>query len=122
MEVGIDIIEVSRLQKISEDEIKMGTIFNESEIRYFNKFSDKLPHIAGHFCAKEAIAKALKTGFNQIVTPLSIEIGHEKNGAPIVSLKGEAKKFFLDFNVEKHNIKISISHCKSTATAICIIE
>ncbi len=122
MEVGIDIIEIDRLKRISEDNIKMGTLFNKSEIAYFDRFTEKLPHIAGHFCAKEAISKALKTGFNQIITPLSIEIGHDKNGAPIVNFKGEAKKFFSELDVEKHNIKISISHCKNIATAICIIE
>lgn len=119
MRVGIDLIEIQRFENIANDEIKLQTLFTKKEIEYFNKYNHKLEHIAGNFCAKEAVVKAFKTGFRADIVPLDIEVVHEGQ-VPIINLKAGAKLFFEQNNFK--NIDISISHDKTMATAICIIE
>lgn len=120
IKVGIDIIEIERLASIAESDVRMSSLFTEKEVRYFNKFKDRQTHVAGGFCAKEAVSKALKTGFNGKVLPLEVEILHEEGGAPYVVLKGGAKKVFEELGLTQ--IDISISHDKSKATAICVMQ
>ncbi|MDR0850592.1 MAG: holo-ACP synthase [Christensenellaceae bacterium] len=118
MRVGIDLIEVKRFENIASNSVRMSTLFGEKEIAYFDGYKDRGVHIAGCFAAKEAVAKAFKTGFNGQITPLDIEIVH-KNKVPYVNLKGGAKRFFEEQCFG--GIEISISHSKTDATAICII-
>ena len=119
MRVGIDIVDVNRFERIASDEVKLATLFTAKEIAYFKNFANPTTHIAGTFSAKEAVAKAFKTGFTPDVLPLEIEILHE-NKVPRVNLKGGAKKFFEEQGFTK--IDISISHTNTIAEAICIIE
>lgn len=119
MEIGIDILKIEKIEKLAADDVKLSALFTDKEIVYFNKHADKATHVAGFFCAKEAIAKAFRTGFNADLTPLSIEITHEPSGAPVVSLKGPAKAYFEKQGFKE--LKISISHCKDVATATCLI-
>ena len=116
--VGIDLLEVERFIDISESEEKMSKIFTKNELIYFNKYNEKLTHIAGHFCAKEAVAKALKTGFGKFLSPIDVEIAHKEDGSPFVNVKN----IKLSRLLSGRQIEISISHTKSFATAICIIE
>ncbi len=119
MKIGVDIIEIARFENISKDINKLQTLFTEKEIKYFDKYANKLEHIAGNFAAKEAVVKAFKTGFNAKIVPLDVEISHDKSGAPIVNLKGYIKELFDSTYKE---IDISISHNKSQAIATCILQ
>lgn len=120
MDVGIDVLEIERIKKIADDDIKLGTLFTKKEIMYFKKFDSYYDHVAGFFCAKEAIVKALRCGFNEVLTPLSIEITHGENKDPVVNFLGKAKEYVNSFGYKE--IKISISHSKTVATAICIVD
>ncbi len=120
MKVGIDILEIERIKNLSQDDIKLGTLFTANEIKYFRKYAEPMPHIAGHFCAKEAIVKAFGTGFDANIKPLNIEIKHNEKGAPY-AVFFEGAQAYVESN-GYHNISISISHDKHSATAICVIE
>lgn len=113
MKVGIDIIEVER---ISDSKEFLNKVFTPLEIDYINKFSAKKERIAGHFCAKEAIFKALDILF---INYQEIEIIHSQKGRPLVNFYGKTREYFAE-NFE--DIDISISHSKTVATAICVVE
>lgn len=119
MQVGIDVVEVERFEKFLKNENLLKRIFTEEEIKYFYSFKTPLEHMAGTFSAKEAVCKAFQTGFNDIFTPLNIEILHE-NKIPYVKLKNKAKNFFDKSEFTK--ININISHTKKIASAICLLE
>lgn len=118
MKVGIDTIETERCSKFMADNNLLKKVFTSTEIAYFNKFSDKLSHISGNFCAKEAFVKALKTGFSNGISPLDIEILHEESGAPYINVNNEKLLKFINKDAK---VELSISHSKTIATAICII-
>ena len=113
MKVGIDIIEIER---INENESFLNKILTKNELIYINKFSEKRERIAGHFCAKEAIFKALDmTNFSY----QDIEISHSPSGRPIANFYGKIKEHFIK---NYKDIDISISHSRTVATAICIVN
>ena len=117
MNIGIDIVKTERMNFFLEKADRMSKVFTESEIAYVQKFKDKaLEHMAGHFAVKEAVVKALKTGFSGIC-PLDIELGHLGNGSPIVV--GSDK---LNELLDGRHIDVSIAHDGDVATAICIIN
>lgn len=118
MKVGIDIIENSRLHSMQLNKARLSKIFTETEINYFNKFSDPLTHISGNFCAKEAFVKALKTGFSKGLAPIDIEVLHTPDGAPYINTQTEKIKKFLQ---KTEKVDLSISHSDTVSTAVCII-
>lgn len=118
--IGVDIIEINRIQKAVERNSKfMEKVFTEREKKYFNKVNLRYESIAGKFAAKEAVAKALGTGFRDMKIN-DIEIINDKLGKPLVELKGGALKIIKDYkNVKIH---LSISHNRDNAIAYSILE
>ena len=74
--------------------------------------------IAGRFAAKEAIAKALGTGWSGI-SWLEVEILNAESGAPSVVLHGRAAVLFAELKCK--GIEISISHEREFAFAVALL-
>ena len=110
--IGIDIIEVSRIERAIErwGDHFLTHVFCEEEIAYAQKHKFPSQHFAARFAAKEAFLKAL--GDNSEANWKDIEITNDKNGKPICNYK---KKSF------KGKIFISLSHTKNYAVANAII-
>ncbi len=112
--IGIDIIELDRIAKAIE---RQGQPFIE---RLFTLNEQKpqdassVAYYAGRFAAKEAIVKALGTGFRGISWH-DIEILSDSLGKPYVTLSPQAQARFSN-----PQLLISISHSKTVATAFCI--
>lgn len=115
--LGTDILEISRFRKVLErhSEKLIKRLFTKEEKRYANKFKDHSQHLAGRFCAKEAVSKALGIGFGEHLSFQDICIQNDPHGKPLVIL---SKRVLQRFN--NPQIEISISHCKEYATAIAI--
>lgn len=113
--IGTDIIEVERIRQSIERHGQhfLNRIFTQAEQDYCYKFKDPVLHFAGRFAAKEALAKALGTGFGAELSWHDIAI--LGNGKPEVWLSEAAKKRFKD-----PHLLISISHTASHATAVAL--
>ena len=115
--IGVDLCCPKRIEKVYKNFGKkfLRRIFTEKEIgdmeKSLNKKYGSFHRIAGRFAAKEAISKAMGTGIGKDLSFLDIEITHDKNGAPKVSLKNSDKK-----------VQVTISHEKSMAIAFAILE
>lgn len=114
--VGIDIIEIERVEKSAANPAFFARVFTENEKVYYEKSGKRAETLAGFFSAKEAVVKALGTGFKE-ARHNEIEINHDSLGAPYVTLYGKAREMLIGFKVN-----ISISHNNSMATAICVLE
>ncbi len=116
--LGTDIIEIARVRTaISRHRHHfLDKLFSKTEQEYCNKYNDPVPHYAGRFAAKEAIAKAIGTGFITGLSWLDIEILNDAYGKPIVKLSEQ-----LQDNIGAGKIMLSISHCKSYATATAVL-
>lgn len=115
MKVGTDIIEIERVRKSAQSESFFCGVYTEKEHEYYETHGKKAETLAGMFCAKEAVSKALGTGFRGF-RPCDIEITHNSLGAPQVSLLGKAAELFPTAQIE-----LSISHCKEYATATALV-
>lgn len=109
--LGSDIIEVERIEESIEKhgERFLDRLFTPQEQEYCLKYRDSARHFAGRFAAKEAIVKALGTGFGEEIGWLDIEILNDPKGKPIAKLK--------DFT---GTLELTISHCKAYALAVAI--
>ncbi|AGF59275.1 MULTISPECIES: holo-ACP synthase [Clostridium] len=117
--IGTDIIEIGRIEKvISRTRSFIERSFTTKEIEYFSLHGFKGNVIAGNFAAKEAISKALGTGFRGFGLK-DIEVLRDELGKPIVYLNDNINKIV---DIKKVNIHVSISHSKENAIAYAVME
>lgn len=113
--IGNDIIEINRIEKAIKKTNFITKVFTENEIKLFEIKGKRAEFFAGRFAAKEAVSKALGTGFREF-SLTDIEILNDSLGKPYVTFKNS-----IDSYNKKYFIDISISHCKEYATAVAII-
>lgn len=115
--LGTDIIQVDRVRGVlaRHPEHFPEKHFTSSEQDYCKAHREPAERYAGRFAAKEAVAKALGTGFGEHLAFLDVEIQNDSAGKPYVQLSDSAKAHFGDMQIH-----LSISHCKEYATATAI--
>jgi holo-[acyl-carrier protein] synthase len=120
IKVGTDICSV---QRIADSHARFGKrfaqrILTEREAAYvFGRERNMAQRFAARFAAKEAIAKALGTGWNGIGWK-EVEITRRQSGEPGVVLHGRAavRAEFLGLT----DFEVSLSHEKEYATAVVV--
>lgn len=117
--LGCDTIEIDRIKASIKKHGKpfVDKLFTKKEQYYCQKNVDASPCFAGRFAAKEALVKALGVGFGEHIAFTDIEILNEDSGKPYVLLSDKAKENFGDLIIH-----ISISHSKTNAMAVVILE
>jgi len=123
--IGTDIVNIKRIEKSLKkynDTFKI-RIFSRDEISYCENKKNSASFFAKRFAAKEALSKALGTGFNKGINFQDIEILNDKYGKPFIKLKGKAKSFLKKkIKNRKYNIYLSLSDDKPCAQATVIIS
>ena len=118
--IGVDIVEIRRIREIlAKDNGFLEKIFTSNEIEYLRRRNLRPEYVAGRFAAKEAVSKALGTGFVTFEMT-DIEILKDEKGKPFVKLYKGARVRADELGVNQ--IHVSISHCQSYATAFAITE
>ena len=119
--IGTDIAEVERIaEKISKEQGFRELVFSAAEISYCESAANKYQHYAARFAAKEAFFKAIGTGWATGTAFNEIEIIHDEKGKPVLILKGETAATMQQKGIG--HIFVSLSHVKTMATAVVIIE
>jgi holo-[acyl-carrier protein] synthase len=119
--IGTDMIEVERIAaKISKESGFRELVFSKNEIAYCESKTNKYQHYAARFAAKEAFLKALGTGWANGTAFNEIEIRHTDSGKPTLELLGNTKQWALSLEITA--IWVSLSHLKSMASAVVIVE
>lgn len=117
--IGIDIIEIKRICRACDNPRFMQKIFTASELEYFKSRKNNPQTTAGSFAAKEAVSKALGTGFGEFGWK-EIEILRKNEGSPYVNLYSRAAEHLEKIGGKR--IHISISHSREYAVAQALIE
>ena len=119
--IGTDIVEIKTIEKsILQSKRFKERVYTNNEIEYCEKKPNKFQHYAARFAAKEAVMKALGTGWDQGIQWKHIEVLNEPNGKPIILIRDKAKE--LTNKNEINDIYISLSHCENYATAFVVIQ
>lgn len=119
--IGLDVIEVERVaEKIQKEQGFRELVFAKEEIDYCEPKTHKYEHYAARFAAKEALFKALGTGWANGTAYQEILILGDDAGKPEIKFIGQTAKTLADIDLAK--VKISISHLKNIAAAVVVIE
>ena len=117
--LGTDITDCTRIENLLKrrgDAFRLHLLTNAEA-----QEEDGLSYIAGRWCAKEALAKALGTGIGAKCAFGEIEILRDPaSGRPVMTLSGNAKHSADTLGVKR--IHLSISHEKRYAVATVILE
>lgn len=119
--IGIDIVEISRLKKVSGRWGKrfLEKIYTPHELAYARSKRYPEQHLAARFAAKEAIFKALGEETDEFVGWTNVEIRNEPTGKPYAVWYGPAKAL-----LKKKGIRgavISLSHTRHYAVASAML-
>lgn len=117
--IGIDVVEKERLERVVErwGDRFLTRIFSAEELHLCSRKGDRIGAFAARFAAKEAILKALGTGWTGEIRWQDMEILNSKNGAPQIRLSGKVAEL-----VAGRTLHISLSHERSVAAAFAVLE
>jgi holo-[acyl-carrier protein] synthase len=115
--IGTDITECLRIAQMIErhGELFVGRVYTPAEIEYCRSRKQATQHFAGRWAAKEAILKALGTGWRRGISWRDIEVINAPGGRPRATLFGGAADVAEQLGIAC--VLVSISHCRSHATA-----
>lgn len=119
--LGIDLVDIERIAtSLQKDNGFRELVFATDEITYCESKTQKYEHYAARFAAKEAFLKALGTGWVSGTAFNEIVVQHNAVGKPVLTFTGVTAKTVtaLQFN----QISLSLTHTKTAAGAVVIIE
>lgn len=116
MVIGIDSVEIDRIKKSIENEKFLERVYGTNELIELRETGTRAERCAAFFAAKEAFSKTLGTGVRGF-SLTEVEILHNENGKPYLLLSGNALKMAKKLS---YSFEVSITHTKTTATAIVI--
>lgn len=108
MEVGVDIVEISRVRDLARRNPRfLKRVFSAAEIAYCKAKKNPWPHFAVRFAAKEAVYKTL----GKADVPLTaISVSRDRDGRPTVTISGKPAK----------KLKLSLTHGRDHAVAFAV--
>jgi holo-[acyl-carrier protein] synthase len=114
---GVDLVDVAELRRWIEDprDPLSPRCFVQTELDETGDGPDRIDHLAGRFAAKEAVLKALGTGFGAGVAFTDVIIHRAPGAPPEVRLVGGAAQAAAARGVTAW--RLSISHAGGMAMA-----
>ncbi len=119
--MGVDIVEVERIRAIlGRSPAFAKRAFSEQERAYCDSTATPEFHYATRFAAKEAVLKALGTGFSRGIKAADVEVALNAKGKPSVRLHGRAAQVAAEMGVEEIPLSLSYTHNEAVACAIAL--
>ncbi len=115
MRIGLDLIEIPRIERALAREGFRERVFTDAERAYCESRPNPAQHYAARFAGKEAIGKALGCGVEWRWREVEIA-GRPKPG---VRLSGWTRSW-AD-RVKAGTIDLSMTHSRELAAAICVV-
>ncbi|MEC9372890.1 MAG: holo-ACP synthase [Planctomycetota bacterium] len=118
---GVDLVEVARIQRMLGDhpERFAERCFTPSERAYCDEGDRRrAERYAARFAAKEAVMKALGTGWRDGMAWTDIEVRRQPSGAPVLFVTGRAAEIASGLGIRRR--LISLSHTDGHAFASVI--
>ena len=115
--IGTDIVECLRIAQMIErhGELFLTRVYTRREVEYCSSRKAAKQHYAGRWAAKEAVLKAMGTGWSRGISWQDVEIRSDEGGRPSIAIGGNARIVCEQLGIGE--LLISISHCRTHATA-----
>lgn len=118
--LGVDLVDIDRMEKALERTPRIAErVFTSSEREYAWSKARPAVHYAAFFAAREAVGKALGTGFAGIGFA-DVEVAHDENGKPEVLLHNNAQELADKQGIVEIQISLSHTHQMAVASAVAI--
>jgi holo-[acyl-carrier protein] synthase len=116
MQIGLDLIELARIERALRRENFRERVYTDAERVYCDSRANPLQSYAGRFAAKEAIGKALGCGVHFTWREIEV-VGRPK---PRVTLSGRTAAFAERLRVVE--IDVSLTHSRELAAAVAVVR
>lgn len=121
--LGVDIVEIDRMRLALQRHPRIKErIFSADERAYCDKRNKPEVHYAMRFAAKEAVLKALGTGFSEGIRFTDVEVLRDERGRPKPHLRGRAEEVAAAAGVIEMHLSLSFTHANAVASAVAITE
>lgn len=119
---GVDLAEIDRVRRSVErfGDRFLERVFTEGERAYAGDGPTRYERLAARFAAKEAVFKALGTGWAEGSGWTDVEVVRAASGRPAVVLHGRAAEIAGDLGADRWHL--SITHTGSMAMASVVVE
>lgn len=120
--LGLDLTEIERVGEIAERRPRfLERLFTDGERAYCERrAARRIVHYAGRFAVKEAVMKALGTGWSRGVRWRDIEVRRAPGSAPDLVLHGASAVIARKRGIERWHI--TITHDAGIAAALVVAE
>jgi len=117
---GIDIVACARIERIWREhgQAFLERIYTPAEQEYCVNCKTPVPRLAGRFAAKEAVLKALGTGWRGGIEFRDIEVLSDPLGKPLVTLHRRTGELARTLGISQ--VLVSISHAEQYAVATAL--
>ena len=118
---GIDLVEIARIKKMidSHGQHFLDRCFTPAEQMYSrNQPKRTIEHLAGRFAVKEAVLKAIGTGWSQGISWVDVEVVNNVDGKPTIRLAGKCSTIAQSVGIDVWHISISHTETHAMASAI----
>ena len=120
--VGTYICKLSRIESMKSLDAFAEKILSDNERKIFSSKDEtqKIKFLGLQFTAKEAVVKALGTGFKKPMMPNQISILRNDEGKPVIEFDESIKSFINDLGIKSSHV--SLSDDGGYAVAFVILE
>ena len=121
--IGVDVVQNNRIKSLINNSKFIKRTFSVNEIKFSRKNNYRTSYFSKRFAAKEALVKAIGTGFRNNLNFKDIEILNDKLGKPYYSKSKKIDKIIHQkFDIRKYNLFLSISDEKDYSVAFTILQ
>lgn len=113
LRTGLDMLDFHRLEDLNPD-IRTRFLIRVFTPKELELARDSVSFLAGRFCVKEAVSKALGCGIGKISWQ-EVETLIDSEGAPVVNLRGNAARLAASLGLTIW--AVSITHTRQVAAA-----
>ncbi len=121
--IGTDIVSVERMRNNLErfGERFAERILTDDELKEFSEVVNHAHFLAKRFAAKEAVAKAMGTGFINGLSLSHIGVSHDVLGKPVLKFSGRAEEFMRRQKIVSSHISLAdeIDYAVAFVTLSC---
>jgi holo-[acyl-carrier protein] synthase len=117
--IGVDVVDGQRMKDVLEKQGKvfLDKVFSDMEVTYCKTRKKPYIHFGARFAAKEAVAKAMRTGWSGAFHWRDIEVVNDQSGAPHILLSRDVARA-----LDQCTVHLSLSHTDNTIVAFVVLE
>ena len=118
--IGVDMLEIARMERVIKRRPSfLKRVFTDEERAYCDSCARPAEHYAARFAAREAVLKALGTGFSEGIGFKDVSVTNDERGKPIAVLSGRAAEVAAERGVQE--VALSLSHTRDVAVANAVL-